>query len=122
MAQMTERMQELFKKVPAAVLCAASADGMPDGVPDGVKRIIDAETVLISDQFLNKSLANMKNNSRVALTYWKGNKGYQLKSAVTIETSEPRFEKTSRWIETLNAQTGYPLKCKGIVILKNYEI
>lgn len=122
MAQMTERMQALFKKVPAAVLCTASADGTPNGVPVGAKRIIDAETVLISDQFLNKTLDNMKSNPRVALTFWEDSEGYQLKGAVTIETSGLRFEETSRWIETLSAQTGYPLKCKGVVILKIEEI
>lgn len=122
MAQMTERMQELFKKVPTAVLCTATPDGMPNGVPVGAKRLIDAETVLISDQFLNKTLANMKSNPRVALTFWEGREGYQLKGTVTIETTGPRFEETSRWIEERSTQAGSPLKCKGVVILKIDEI
>ncbi|MCJ8501638.1 pyridoxamine 5'-phosphate oxidase family protein [Desulfatitalea alkaliphila] len=122
MAKMTERMQELFKKVPAAVLCTATNDGSPNGVPVGAKRLIDAETVLISDQFLNKTLANMKSNPRVALTFWEGHEGYQLKGTVTIETTGPRFEETSRWIEERSTQSGNPLKCKGVVILKIDEI
>ena len=32
MAKMTERMQELFNKVPAAVLTTATLDGTPNAV------------------------------------------------------------------------------------------
>ncbi len=118
MAQMTERIQTLFAKVPSVVLCTATADGTPNAVPVGAKKIIDAETILISDQFLNKTLANMQSNPRVAVTFWEGHEGYQLKGTVTIETSGPRFEQTARWIDDLSAKLGFPLKSKGAVIMK----
>lgn len=122
MAQMTERVQELFMKVPAAVLSTATPDGTPNAVPVGAKKVIDAETVLISDQFLNKTLANMKSNPKVAVTFWEGHEGYQLKGSVTIETSGARFEETAAWIEDLGNKAGFPLKSKGAVILKIEEI
>ena len=122
MAQMTERIQTLFAKVPAVVLCTATADGIPNAVPVGAKKIIDAETILISDQFLNKTLANMQNNPRVAVTFWEGHEGYQLKGTVIIETSGERFEQTARWIDDLSAKVGFPLKSKGAVIMKIEEI
>jgi len=119
---MTERMQELFKKVPAVVLTTATADGTPNAVPVGAKKIIDDETVLISDQFLNKTLSNLKANPRVAVTFWEGREGYQFKGSVTIETSGPRFTETAKWIEDLGNRAGFPLKSKGAVILKIEEI
>lgn len=122
MAQMTERIQELFTKVPAVVLSTATADGIPNAVPVGAKKVIDAETILISDQFLNKTLANLKANPRVAVTFWEGHEGYQLKGMVTIETSGARFEETARWIEDMGNRAGFPLKSKGAVILKIEEI
>jgi len=122
MAQMTERIQILFTKVPTVVLCTATADGTPNAVPVGAKKIIDAETILISDQFLNKTLANMQSNPKVAITFWEGHEGYQLKGTVTIETSGPRFEQTARWIDDLSAKLGFPLKSKGAVIMKIEEI
>ncbi len=122
MAKMTERMQELFNKVPAAVLTTATLDGTPNAVPVGAKKIIDDETLLISDQFLNKTLANMKNNPKVAVTFWEGHEGYQLKGSITIETSGARFEETSKWIEEMGNKAGFPLKSKGAVILKIEEI
>jgi predicted pyridoxine 5'-phosphate oxidase superfamily flavin-nucleotide-binding protein len=75
MAQMTERMQELFNKVRNVVLSTATGDGTPNAVPIGAKKIIDAETILISDQYFNKTLANMKANSRVSITLPKNSTG-----------------------------------------------
>jgi predicted pyridoxine 5'-phosphate oxidase superfamily flavin-nucleotide-binding protein len=122
MAQMTERMKELFDKVRPVVLSTASNNGIPNAVPVGAKKIIDDETILISDQFLNKTLANMKANPQAALTYWEGREGYQLKGTVTIETKGKRFEETAQWIEEMSNTAGFPLKSKGAVIFKIEEI
>ena len=122
MAKMTERMQELFSRVPTAVLATATADGAPNAVPVGAKKIIDDETVLISDQFFNKTLANLKANPKVAVSFWEGHEGYQIKGSATIETSGQRFEETAKWIEELGNKVGSPLKSKGAVIIQIDEI
>eukprot|EP01008_Symbiontida_sp_HLA12_P002743 NODE_676_length_805_cov_1.841642_g668_i0.p1 GENE.NODE_676_length_805_cov_1.841642_g668_i0~~NODE_676_length_805_cov_1.841642_g668_i0.p1 ORF type:complete len:137 (+),score=38.28 NODE_676_length_805_cov_1.841642_g668_i0:105-515(+) len=122
MAKMTERMKELFDKVGVAALGTSTPDGVPNVVPVGAKKIIDDETVLISDQFLNKTLANMKSNPHVSLTYWEGHEGYQLKGTVVVETSGKRFEETAEWIKALGEKKGVPLKSKGAVILTIEEI
>ena len=122
MAQMTERMQELFNKVRTAVLATATGDGRPNEVPSGAKKIIDAETILISDQYFKKTLANMKENPQVSLIYWEGREGYQLKGTVTIETSGQRYEDTARWIVDLITKFGLPLKSKGAIIVKIEKI
>jgi uncharacterized protein len=122
MAKMTDRMKELFVKVPAVVVATATADGIPNAVPAGAKKIIDDETILLSDQFFNKTLSNMKANSKVSVTFWEGHEGYQLKGSVVIETSGKRFEETAKWIEDLGNAVGFPLKSKGAVILKIDEI
>ncbi len=122
MAKMTDRMKELFEKVSTVALGTSTSDGICNVVPVGAKKIIDDETVLISDQFLNKTLANMKSNPRVSVTYWEGHEGYQLKGTVTIETSGKRFEETAEWIKGLGEKKGSPLKSKGAVILTIEEI
>ena len=122
MAQMTERMKELFDKVPTVVLSTVSEDGTPNAVPVGTKKILDDETILISDQFFNKTRANMEVNPQVGVTFWEGQEGYQLKGTVNIETSGQRFEDTVRWIEERGAELGVPLKSKGAVILRIEEI
>lgn len=122
MAAMNERMKDLFEKVPAVVLSTATTDGVPNSVPVGSKKIIDDQTILISDQFLNKTLANIKSNPKVAVTFWEGTEGYQLKGSVIVETSGRRFEETAEWIEDLGNKIGFPLKSKGALILNIEEI
>jgi hypothetical protein len=122
MAKMTGRMQELFEKVGIAALGTSTTDGSPNVVPVGAKKIIDDETILISDQFLNKTLANMKSNPKVSVTFWEGHEGYQLKGSVTIETTGKRYEETAEWIKEKSTKSGFPLKSKGVVILKIEEI
>ncbi len=122
MAQMTDKIVELFEKVPTALLATATPDGIPNAVPIGAKKIIDNETILISDQFFNKTLANMKANPKVSVTFWEGHDGYQIKGSVVIETTGSRFEETAKWIEEMGNKVGIPLKSKGAVILTIDEI
>jgi len=122
MVQMADAMKQLFDKVPTVVLSTATIDGVPNAVPVGAKKIIDGETILISDQFLNKTLANMKSNPKVSVTYWQGREGYQLKGTATIETTGKRFEETAHWIEELSHKAGFPLKSKGAIIVHIEEI
>ncbi len=122
MAKMTGRMKELFEKVKTVSLGTSSLDGTPNTVPIGAKKVIDEETLLISDQFLNKTLINIKSNPKISLTYWEGKEGYQLKGRVTIETSGKRYEETALWIEEHGKEVGIPLKCKGVIIFKIEEI
>ncbi len=122
MAKMNERMKEIFEKQQVIALATATKKGVPNVVPISAKKIIDDETILISDQFLNKTLNNMKDNPEVAITIWDNLEGYQFKGTVTIETSGQRFEETAKWIEDLGKQLNIPLKSKGAVIIAISEI
>jgi hypothetical protein len=64
----------------------------------------------------------MKANPRVSLTYWEGNKGYQLKGRVAIEATGKRFEETARWIEGMSKKVGFSLRSTGAIILRIEEI
>jgi uncharacterized protein len=122
MAHMTGRMQKLLDKVSFAILATSTKNGIPNGVPIGAKKIIDPETVLVSDQFFNKTIKNLHDNPYASLTFWEGHEGYQLKGTVTIETDGDRFKETAQWIEERSAEVGFPLKSKGAIILKIEEI
>jgi predicted pyridoxine 5'-phosphate oxidase superfamily flavin-nucleotide-binding protein len=64
----------------------------------------------------------MKANAKVAVTFWEGHEGYQLKGSVVIETTGKRYEETAKWIEEMGNKVGFPLKSKGAVILNIEEI
>lgn len=122
MAKMDLRMKEILEKQETIVLATATKDGVPNVVPVGAKKIIDDETILISDQFFTKTLKNMKDNPQVAITTWDKFEGYQIKGTVAIETSGQRFEETAKWIEEIGKSLNLPLRSKGAVILKVTEI
>jgi hypothetical protein len=87
-----------------------------------MKKIIDDETILISDQYLSKTLKNIEANPRAAITMWDKTEGYQIKGTVSIETSGPRFEETARWVEERSQTTNRSFRSKGALILKVTEI
>ena len=122
MAKMNQRVKEIFEKQQIIVLATATKEGIPNVVPVGAKKILDEETILISDQFFDKTLKNIKDNPCVAITIWDNSEGYQLKGTVTIETSGLRFEETAQWIEALGKEVNVPLKSKGAVIVRLTDI
>jgi predicted pyridoxine 5'-phosphate oxidase superfamily flavin-nucleotide-binding protein len=122
MAKMNQRIREIFENQQNVVLGTATKNGAPNVVPIGAKKIIDDETILISDQFFNKTLANMKDNPQVAITCWENMEGYQIKGNAVIETSGQIYQDTARWIEEPGKQINMPIKSKGAVLVKVTEI
>jgi predicted pyridoxine 5'-phosphate oxidase superfamily flavin-nucleotide-binding protein len=53
---MSQRIKEIFEKRRVVALSTASRDDIPNVVPVGATKIIDDESILISDQFMNKTL------------------------------------------------------------------
>ena len=113
MADMTTRMKELFEKLPSVLLSTATPDGVPNCVPVGAKKILDDHTILISDQYMNKTLANIKANPRVAITFWEGHEGYQLKGTVAVETSGPPLRGNGRLDRGHGKQDWQPAEIQG---------
>ena len=118
MAKMNARMKEIFEKQEPVVLATATKNGAPNVVPITAKKILDDETILVSDQFFNKTLANVKENPQASITIWDNLEGYQIKGSVAVETSGPRFEETAKWIEEMGKALNLPLKSKGALIVK----
>ena len=122
MAKLTQRIKEIFEKQETVVLATASKEGIANVVPVNAKKILDDETILISDQFFNKTLKNLKDNPQIAITIWDKLEGYQIKGTATIETSGKRFEETAKWIDDIGKKLNLPLKSKGAVIITITDI
>ena len=122
MARMHQRMKEIFEKQKIIVVATATEDSIPNVVPVAMKKIIDDDTILISDQYLNKTLKNIEANPRAAITMWDKSEGYQIKGTVSIETSGRRFEETAQWVEERGKSSHRPLRSKGALILKITEL
>jgi predicted pyridoxine 5'-phosphate oxidase superfamily flavin-nucleotide-binding protein len=122
MATLNERMKEVFSKQNIFVLGTADSKGIPNVVPVGAIKILDDETILISDQFFLKTLNNLKENPRVAISFWEEGEGYQVKGEASIQTEGKIFEDTVEWIRELSQKIGHPLKSKGAVVIRITEI
>ncbi len=124
MAKMPDYVKSMLKNQRIVVFSTASKDGIPNAVPIGAKKIIDDETILISNQYFDKTLKNLIENPVAGLTFWdtKSHEGYQIKGTTTIETSGERFKKTAKWIEEIGKAKNKPLKSKGAVILKITDV
>ncbi len=120
MAMLSERMKEIFLKQGIFVLGTADLSGIPNVVPVGAVKILDDETILVSDQFFLKTLKNLKENPNVAMSFWEAEKGegYQIKGTASILTEGRIYEETVEWIRKFSREIGHPLESKGAVVIK----
>ena len=85
--------------------------------PIGAFKLLDDETLLISDQFFKKTLANMQENPQIALSWWGEKGGFQLKGSVTLHTQDDIFRQDVAWMKELRPN----LTPKSAVIMKIAE-
>ncbi|ABS54815.1 pyridoxamine 5'-phosphate oxidase-related, FMN-binding [Methanoregula boonei 6A8] len=114
MAKLTAEIKESLAATKTAYFATAAKDGTPNAVPIGAYKLLDDETILVSDQYFNKTLANIKENPRVALTFWGEKGGYQIKGTVTIHTSGTIFTEDVAWVKSLKAT----LEPKSAIVMK----
>ena len=122
MPAMTERMKEIFAKQGTYVLGTADGNGVPNVVPVGAVKLLDDETIIVSDQFFRKTLNNLKENPKASISIWEMAEGYQIKGDAEIFTEGKIFEETAEWIRKLSEKIGRPLKSKGAIVIKIREI
>jgi len=120
MAVITQEMKEVFSKVPVPVVATASRDGKPNVVPVACKKVISEDEILIMDNFLNKTRANIEANPWVAITVWsmEHHGGYQFKGKARIETQGSIFEDGVKMVKA-----GRPeMNPRAAVVVKVEEI
>ncbi len=113
MTAMPENVQELFKEVPNVVFATARADAQPNCCIVAMKAVIDDETVYLSDQFFKKTLANLQENPKVSVIFWKGNDAYELYGTARYVNEGPEFEGQKAWVDVAFEKMGMPIRAKG---------
>ena len=113
MAKIPQEAQELFNKVDAVVFATARTDAQPNGCIVGMKKVIDDETVYLSDQFFKKTLANFTANPKCAITFWGEEGAYQIYGTVRYVNEGAEFEEQAAWVNAAFEQIGMPVTAKG---------
>jgi predicted pyridoxine 5'-phosphate oxidase superfamily flavin-nucleotide-binding protein len=110
MAKLDEKMKTAFSKVKIFPVATASKAGIPNVVPIGFCQLVDDETIWIVDNFMIKSLENLKENPNVAIYVWGPDTGgcFQIKGKAAVIDSGDKFEKMKSIVHT--AKPGLPAK------------
>ncbi len=123
MVRVTEEIKESMQGTKIAFLATASTDGVPNVVPIGAFKFLDDETLLISDQYFGKTLANLKGNPKIALVWWGEKGGYQIKADITIHTDDEIFRQDVEWVrgikDTLKPKSAIVGKITDVYIVKS---
>ena len=110
MVKLTEEIKTAFSKVKTFPVATASKDGIPNVVPMGFCRLMDDETIWIADNFMLKSLANLKENPHIAIYLWGPDTGgcFQIKGEADVIDSGEKFEEMRSIVHA--AKPGLPAK------------
>jgi len=115
MARITEEMRQVIGEAKVFAVATASEDGEPNVVPIAFGKVLGEDEILLVDNFMNKTMENLKTNPRAAVSVWKAgdSKGYQFKGDVRIETSGRNFEDGVKMVKAEEPE----LNPKAVVIV-----
>jgi hypothetical protein len=120
MVKLTADMQEAFRKMKVFPVATATKDGTPNVIPLGIVELVSEDTIWITDNFMNKSMSNLRVNPKIALYIWGAEiKGcYQIKGVASIRTSGKEFDEMKAKINEKNPA----LPARSLVIVKITEV
>jgi len=118
MVKVTDEIKASLAGTKLVFLATSSKNGTPNAVPVGAFKLLDDETMLISDQYFKKTIANIKENPKVAVSYWGEKGGFQIKGTVTVHTNDEIFKKDAAWVKELKPN----LVAKSAIVLKITDV
>jgi len=97
MAQLTDEVKKAISQQEVFPVATSSQNRVPNVVYIKYLKVIDDKTVLIADNYLNKTRDNISNNGKIAFVVLDGDKG-----SFQIKGKAERFEKGSMYDEVQN--------------------
>jgi len=113
-------MKEVFSQQKVFAVATASKKGIPNVAPVAMVQLIPDDTIWIGDNYMVKTLSNVKENPHLALYAWDPEKRrcFQIKGTVTVKTSGAEYEKIKARIK----EKGPHYPAKGILIVSITEV
>ncbi|MCK9632453.1 MAG: pyridoxamine 5'-phosphate oxidase family protein [Methanoregula sp.] len=120
MVKLNADMKEAFSKMKVYPVATASKDGTPNVVPLAMVELHDDETIWITDNFMNKSLSNLRTNPKVAIYIWGPEiKGcFQIKGVTAIKNSGAEYEEMKASVNRKRPE----LPARSLIIMKITEV
>ena len=92
MVKVPVEIKAVFEKQRVISMATADKHARPNVILVGMWYWADDETLVVSDNYLNKTKANLQENPFVAFNGYADGKSYQIKCKVHWETSGPRYD------------------------------
>jgi len=86
MVKMPQEVRETLEKQWPHPLATASADGKPNVVYIGILNVLDDETLVLADNYFNKTAINLESNPWASIVCWtkEPKRSYQIKGRVSF--------------------------------------
>ena len=99
MAQLPEIVKKAISKQDVFPVATSSQDNVPNLVYITYLKVIDDQTVLIADNYLNKTRDNILNNGKIAFAVRDEEKGsFQIKGTAERQTEGELFDDVQKWV------------------------
>jgi Predicted flavin-nucleotide-binding protein structurally related to pyridoxine 5'-phosphate oxidase len=120
MVKLNDEMKAVFQKEKRFSVATASKAGIPNVVPIGFVQLVADDTIWIGDNYMVKTLANLKENPHIAIYIYDPDikRCFQIKGTVEVKSSGPDFEKMKGIIKAKNEK--YP--AKTLIVVKITEV
>jgi hypothetical protein len=120
MVTLTPEMKETFARNKLFPVATASKKGIPNVAPIAFVVMVDDETLWLADNFMHKTLANVKENPHAAVYIYDADlkKCFQIKGSIEIKTAGPDYEKMKMMVH--DKKPGLP--AKSLLVMKITEV
>lgn len=103
MARLDETTNDALARMKVTPVATASKDGCPNVVPMTFVKALDDSRLLVADNYMDKSAANLEENPQVAICVWdtETKQAYQVKGEAEVLRSGPVFDEVAAWVSGL---------------------
>ncbi len=118
MVKLTPQIKDTIVMGTVYFFATSSKAGVPNVVPIKALKVLDDETLLVSDQYFGKTLKNLEENPHVAISYWSEKGGYQIKGTAALHKGDKVFEDDVAWVHSFAPK----LEPKSAVVIKVTDV
>jgi predicted pyridoxine 5'-phosphate oxidase superfamily flavin-nucleotide-binding protein len=120
MTVLTAEIKETFSKVKVFPVATASKSGAPNVSLIAFVILVADDTIWLADNFMKKTLANVKENPHMAISVWdaESKKCFQIKGIVEVKTSGSDYEKMKKMVHDKKPE----LPAKSLLVMKITEV
>ena len=99
MARVPDEVKQAIAKQDVFPVATADLGGMPNVIYIKYLKVMDDQTVLMADNYLNKTRENLANNPKMSFAVLSENDGsFQIKGTVRRFTDGPMYDEVQTWV------------------------